>query len=295
MKKITLGLTFCTLFLVGCNSQSQPSTTPTTAPSQSTDSNNNTASNDLITKDEAVEIALNHANLSPDDVTLLKAELEWDGTVQEYEIEFHHENQEYDYEIHGGTGEIRHFDRETESNKPTTDSNVNGNTTNSNSSAPTSEDLISQDDVKEIALDHANLTLSDVTFVKVSLEWEKGIPEYEVEFYHGNEEYDYEIHGETGEILSFDKEVETPYNNTSSNIDGNNTPSVGAISKEDAKEIALTHANLIDSDISNYKIQLDYDNGVEEYELEWSVGKTEYEYTINANTGEILEYDLDYD
>ena len=49
-------------------------------------------------------------------------------------------------------------------------------------------DYIGKARAKEIALDHAGLTYSDVSFVRVELDWEDGRPQYEVEFYSGSKE-----------------------------------------------------------------------------------------------------------
>ncbi len=43
------------------------------------------------------------------------------------------------------------------------------------------------------------------TFI-IEPEYDDGVPEYEVDFHHGEWEYEYEIHAETGEILHSDKD-----------------------------------------------------------------------------------------
>ena len=42
--------------------------------------------------------------------------------------------------------------------------------------------------------------------VKTAYELDDGTPGYEIDFRHGNTEYDYTIHAKTGEILEWDKE-----------------------------------------------------------------------------------------
>lgn len=59
---------------------------------------------------------------------------------------------------------------------------------------------------QEIALEHAGFRADQVTALHTEYEIEHGIPQYDVEFHHEHWEYDYEIHADTGEILSFSKD-----------------------------------------------------------------------------------------
>ena len=43
------------------------------------------------------------------------------------------------------------------------------------------------------------------------------------------------------------------------------------------------------------KVELDRDDGRLEYELEFRSGRTEYEYTIDATTGAVLDAEVDRD
>lgn len=71
------------------------------------------------------------------------------------------------------------------------------------------------------------------------------------------------------------------------------------ISGEKAQSIALEHAKLSSSAVSKLKTELDADDGVMIYEVEFTYKGTEYEYDINAKTGAIektkKEIDDDYD
>lgn len=85
------------------------------------------------------------------------------------------------------------------------DSTPTGNTSSS-SSAPVSN-YIGVDKAKSIALKHAGLSASSVTFTKAKLDREDGIRVYEIEFYSRTQEYEYEIKATDGKILDFDVEA----------------------------------------------------------------------------------------
>ena len=66
------------------------------------------------------------------------------------------------------------------------------------------------------------------------------------------------------------------------------------IGRDAALEAALKHASLSKNDVRNIDIELDYEYGRMVYEVEFEVGTTtEYEYDINAATGEIVWYEKD--
>ena len=66
--------------------------------------------------------------------------------------------------------------------------------------------LLTEEQARKIALDYLNLTEDQVTGLRVKYEIDDGIPQYDVEFHQGDWEYEFEIHGETGKILSYDKD-----------------------------------------------------------------------------------------
>ena len=178
--------------------------------------------------------------------------------------------------------------------------NTNSNTINTNNipystnqNLPT-QNTISSDEAKQIALQHANLLDNQVTFIKVSQDYDDGINKYEIEFYYNNTEYDYEINAYSGEILKFDYDAE--YYNPSNTISYSNSQSSSTqnlISSDEAKNIALQHANLTDNQVTFIKVSQDYDDGINKYEIEFYYNNTEYDYEINAYSGEILKFDYD--
>ena len=65
------------------------------------------------------------------------------------------------------------------------------------------------------------------------------------------------------------------------------------IGEEKAEQIALEKAGLTADDVTFINIDLDRDDGVWQYELEFRQGTTEYEAEINAIDGTILKWEVD--
>lgn len=70
---------------------------------------------------------------------------------------------------------------------------------------------------------------------------------------------------------------------------------VGYISEESAKKIALDKAELKEDDVSFIKVELDLDDGIWRYEVEFKKGIKEYSAEIKADDGEILDWETDID
>ena len=155
-------------------------------------------------------------------------------------------------------------------------------------STSTSSTDIGAEKAKEIALQHAGVSASNAVFVKAEREYDDGRLTYDVDFYAGNKEYDYEILAADGTILSYDADIEG-YRIPSST----STSSSGYIGVERAKEIALQHAGLSSSGVNFDKAEFDHDDGRTEYEIEFHHNFREYEYTIDAASGTILEAERD--
>ena len=88
------------------------------------------------------------------------------------------------------------------------------------------------------------------------------------------------------------KTNQTQDNQTQNNQVQNNQ-SQNKISLEQAREIALKHANLKENQVNFLKENLEVDDGVEIYNIEFSFENKEFDYDINAITGEIIEFDED--
>ena len=65
---------------------------------------------------------------------------------------------------------------------------------------------LTEEEATSIALIHASFTADQVKQLRLEFEYDDGIPQYNVEFYEGYLEYEYEIHAVTGQILSVEKD-----------------------------------------------------------------------------------------
>ena len=129
--------------------------------------------------------------------------------------------------------------------------------------------------------------------MKTKQDLENGRLVYEVEFVvpsgSSYKEYDYEIDAYTAAVVSYDYDIEASYTPPAS---GSGTGSGATVTEASAKKTALaqvpgaTEANII-------KFKLDMDDGRWEYEGEIVYNNIEYDFTIDANTGSIIEWDAE--
>lgn len=158
---------------------------------------------------------------------------------------------------------------------------------------------------KEIAMSHAGVSAGSVSFVKAKIDTEDGVKVYDIEFYSGNAEYDYEINSATGAIVSFDQDIENyeipTQPQSAAPTQSATQPQTAAptqaassvISVDKAKQIALSNAGV--SGASFKKVKLDTDDGVRVYEIEFKVGNVEYDYDIDASSGAIISSSSEID
>ena len=258
-----------------------------------------------ITPDEAKQAALDHAQLTAEQVVFTQAKLDYDDGRAVYDIEFYSGNKEYDYEIDANSGKVLEFDYDIE-----------------NFDISSVQVKLSLDEAKAVALKNAKLSENDVVFTKAKLDYDDGRAVYDIEFYSGNKEYDYEIDANTGKILDRDIEykvsffsrivdffknmfsgksgtVSTPPAAADVTVEATSTASQekpaasNRITLEEAKKVALDDAKLTAADVTFTKAKLDYDDGRAVYDIEFYSGAKEYDYEIDAATGRILEKDID--
>ena len=188
--------------------------------------------------------------------------------------------------------------------------NSNNDSSNNSSVQSKTSNKITIDEAKEIALKHAGLTKDQVSFIETENEVDNGAEKYDIGFYYNGKEYDYEISAIDGKIIKYDNDIDegnnqnntanSTQNNTQSNTQNNsvnnaqsNANNTANISLDKAKQIALSHAGLTSNQVTLKKAELDFDDGIQKYEVEFYYNNKEYSYEIDANNGNILSYEQD--
>ena len=148
---------------------------------------------------------------------------------------------------------------------------------------------IGKDKALNIALAKAGLKKSQISGCEVEFECDDGNITYDIEFYCGSAEYEFEIDATTGNIIEYETDgdgYEGSHHKNSADNSGSKY-----IGRSRAKEIALAKAGLTASQIHDYEIELD--DG--EYEIDFKYQNMEYGVDIDAKSGKILKFDKEYD
>lgn len=177
---------------------------------------------------------------------------------------------------------------------------------------------IDAEQAKSIALESVGVSSSKATFTKVQLDETDRPAIYDIDFYTSANAYDFEINAVSGEIE--EKSSEAITSQSSAILPSSSSQTAASQSAQDsstqatsptqtqpapttqpsssaseyigvakAKSIAKKDAGV--SSATFTKEELDSDDGVKIYEIEFISGNREYDYSINAYTGKILERD----
>lgn len=249
-----------------------------------------------ISLEEAKQIAFDHAGVKAEDARFDDQELDKDDGIKLYELEFYANGYEYEYDIHAETGEILKSERDREKNKK--DSGSTQAQTSQQKDTPkqqtNKDEYISMDRAKQIAFDHAGVNGADARFDDQEFDVDDGVPSYELEFYVNGNEYEYDIHAVSGEILKSEHDMKQSKQAQKSKQKPAANKSA-QISKDEAIDIALKHAGLTRSQVSFDDVELDKDDGRLIWEVEFDSGNWEFEYDIDALTKDILDFEKEYD
>ena len=200
-----------------------------------------------LTEAQAQEIAMDHAGINADAVDFVRTELDFDDGRLKYDLDIYSGRTKYDYDIDAKTGEILSFSREirytgfqpnpgpvsgiqpetavaasadqTETAEQTSASTITAQAETAAHEAASSRitypaesvvyaDGITSQEALQIALKHAGVKEDDISRPKVGMDYEHGRKIYEIGFYVGWTEYDYDIDVDTGEILKFSIEAD---------------------------------------------------------------------------------------
>lgn len=252
-----------------------------------------------VTQTQATEIALDHAGVTQEDLLSLSVKLEQEGGRQVFDIQFTTDDREYQYDVTSNSGEIINYSYQptgqTSQEEPQAEASQSQESQGTSSQASQQESSqsqtqgITQEEAQTIALNHAGVTLEEATIYKVKADVENGRSVYDVEFAVGTTEYDYEIAQDTGEILSYDADVEGWTPTTGQNETASQTS--GEITMEQAVQLVLERVP--GATAEQVRIEEDYDDGRRTYEGEVYYNQAEYEFEITSN-GNFIEWSVDY-
>ena len=251
----------------------------------------------------AKQAALEYAGVKGNNAVTADVDAELDESAPHYDVDLYLSGKEYEYHINAYTGEVLSGQKNILSVKPTpgTQTSSGGNTGNSSSSTD-----IGAEAAKAAALKHAGLLENQVTNLRTKKDYDDGHIEYDVDFVYNNTEYDYTIHGATGAVIDYETEPvrqqassgngntqqQPTTSNTQSSTASGNAADIGA---EAAKAAALKHAGFAADQVLGLKAERDYERGRLVYEVEFRSGRMEYDYTIDAANGAILDHERGYD
>ena len=149
---------------------------------------------------------------------------------------------------------------------------------------------IGKDKALSIAAAAFSRDLADeIRYSEVDAELDESPAQYEVEITgQKGEEIEYKIDAYTGTILESKRETEDKASAAQPTASGD-------IGHAKAKSIALNHAGVSESKAYDMEIELDEEDGMLVYEVEFKSGGMEYSYEINAATGAIVKQEAEPD
>ncbi|WP_373214597.1 PepSY domain-containing protein [Ruminococcus sp. 5_1_39BFAA] len=158
---------------------------------------------------------------------------------------------------------------------------------------------------EEIAFADAGVTADKAERLRTKAERENGESVYEVSFTVDGIEYEYMIREDDGTILEWEMDgrdigdavAEESLKDSLKEAADSNKESAASkdtlIGLEKAKEIALSDAGLDAAKVSFSKIKFEKGNHEVVYEVEFYQDRDEFEYTIDAYSGEVLKMERD--
>ena len=245
----------------------------------------------MIPMEEAQEAALKAADIEAADADISATTLSGVAGVACYKVEFTSGEYAYSYTINAETGAVMEMSSQEQNAQASgTQTEVADSAApapaQTSAAAPaqnaTGTGTVDEAAAQKIALEHAGVKAADATITKSKLDYEDGRQVYDIEWYAGGAKYDYEIAADTGEIIS------SAYEEKTMGADSRNV----TVSEADAKKTALDRVSGA-TDKNLYEWKLDYEDGHPEYEGKIIYGGTEYEFTIDAATGSVMEWDAE--
>ena len=167
---------------------------------------------------------------------------------------------------------------------------------------------IGKDAAAYAAEQYAGTTALDSVTAEVDSELDESPAHYEVELHTAWGEFEYLVDAYTGKVISGQKDLPSTVSARNDTVKPSQPVSPPAQSSQPAqpsgsadighakaKSIALNHAGVSENEAYDMDIELDDEDGILVYEVEFKSGNMEYSYEINAATGAILKHEAELD
>lgn len=264
------------------------------------------AKNNSIGNIAAEDIALKDAGIDYSQARIHRTEFDFDNGQYLYDVEFSSNGVEYDYRIKASDGTILWRDSEPMDGYA---ANVNGNQTQGQAQQPSAEQQQAQE-----TLAQAQETLAQAQEAQKQAEAAQKQAQEAAAQAQQQQQQAQEAQKQAEAAQKQPQQQPAAQTTQQPQPAAQSAPQQPAapaaqqqpapqpqqpaqntsyISVDQAKNIALGQAGLSASGVNFGKTKLENDDGRAEYEIEFYSGTTEYDYTIDAVTGNVLEYDVD--
>lgn len=163
-------------------------------------------------------------------------------------------------------------------------------------SAPAEPEYIDPETAVSAALKHAKVSEKDADVYKARIEELRGTSVYIIGFTTGDADYEYEINALTGKVEGWERlrsgaaeasaEAASVPESSTSTATGSNLPEL--IDVQAAKLAAYSHAGIAEKDAQSVKTALKLDGLKLVYEIQFTANKYDYDYTVDAVSGDII-------
>lgn len=163
-------------------------------------------------------------------------------------------------------------------------------------SATAEPEYIDPETAVSAALKHAKVSEKDADVYKARIEELRGTSVYIIGFTTGDADYEYEINALTGKVEGWERlrsgaaeasaEAASVPESSTSTATGSNLPEL--IDVQAAKLAAYSHAGIAEKDAQSVKTALKLDGLKLVYEIQFTANKYDYDYTVDAVSGDII-------
>lgn len=191
---------------------------------------------------------------------IMEVDTDMENGILVYEVELRKGNKEYTLQYRASNGKLVKYEWELNSRSHTSQSGKN----------------LSKKTIQK----KAKRKVKNAAITSTTLTYDDGMAQYKVCLKKGKKSYVLLYHSKNGKLIDYQWKISTK-----------TSKSAAYIGTAKAKSIALKKvpgATII-------KVEFDKEDGVAVYEVSMVKGIYEYEVTINAKSGKILEYDRDID